>query len=51
LAIIREWLRLNSPGIDTQVDLNCADCGQEFRVMLPITESFFRPQDDGAMRA
>jgi len=44
LAVIREWLRDNSPGIDTQVELNCGECGQEFRVMLPITEAFFRPQ-------
>lgn len=51
LAVIREWLRDNSPGIDTQVDLNCAECSQEFRVMLPITESFFRPQDARTMRA
>ena len=43
LAIIREWLRNHSPGIDTQVELNCGECGHEFRVMLPITEAFFRP--------
>lgn len=44
LAVIREWLRDHSPGIDTQVELNCGECGNEFRVMLPITEAFFRPQ-------
>lgn len=42
-AAIREWLRENSPGIDSAVSLNCPECGQEFNVELPITESFFRP--------
>ncbi len=42
-AAIREWLRENSPGIDSSVALNCPECGQEFNVELPITESFFRP--------
>lgn len=49
LATIREWLRDHSPGIDTQVELNCAECGNEFRVMLPITEAFFRPQNSGGL--
>lgn len=42
-AVIREWLRDNSPGIETVVTLNCPECGQQFIVELPITESFFRP--------
>lgn len=42
-ATIREWLKDNSPGIDTAVTLNCPDCGQAFTTELPITESFFRP--------
>jgi hypothetical protein len=51
LAVIREWLRDNSPGIDTQIELNCASCGTPFKVMLPITEAFFRPQISRPMRA
>lgn len=42
-ATIREWLRDNSPGIETIVSLNCPECGTEFTMELPITESFFRP--------
>jgi len=42
-AAVREWLREYSPGIETTVTLNCPECGQEFTVELPITESFFRP--------
>jgi rubrerythrin len=43
-ATIREWLRENTPGIDTMVDITCPECGHEFAVELPITESFFRPK-------
>lgn len=42
-AAIREWLREYTPGIETVVTLNCPECGQQFVVELPITESFFRP--------
>lgn len=42
-ATIREWLRVNTPGIDNTVEIVCPDCGHEFTVELPITESFFRP--------
>ena len=42
-AAIREWLRDNTPGIDNTVTVECPECGQEFTVELPITESFFRP--------
>jgi hypothetical protein len=42
-AAIREWLREYSPGIESTVTLNCPECGQEFTVELPLTESFFRP--------
>lgn len=42
-AAIREWLRDNSPGIETTVTIGCPECGQEFIAELPITESFFRP--------
>lgn len=40
---VREWLRDNTPGIDNTVEVTCPDCGNEFKVELPITENFFRP--------
>jgi len=45
LATIREWLADNTPGIMTQVEIGCPECGNESRVMLPITEGFFRPEN------
>lgn len=42
-ATIREFLKDNSPGIDTSIVVNCSACSQEMRMELPITESFFRP--------
>ena len=42
-ATIREWIRENSPGIDTTVLITCPSCSYEFRAELPISESFFRP--------
>ena len=42
-ATIREFLKDNSPGIDTQIVINCPHCDNEMTVDLPITESFFRP--------
>ncbi len=42
-AAVREWLRENTPGIDNTVTVTCPECGNEFTVELPITESFFRP--------
>jgi hypothetical protein len=47
LAVIREWIADNSPGIETGIYLTDEESGQEFRVILPITESFFRPQESG----
>lgn len=42
-ATIREFLRENSPGIDTSIYVTCPDCGFEASMDLPITEGFFRP--------
>jgi hypothetical protein len=42
-AVIREWLKDNTPGIDSTIEINCSHCGQEFTIDLPITETFFRP--------
>lgn len=49
-ATIREFLRENSPGIDTTIDVKCKHCGNEMRMELPITESFFRPARSGNTR-
>lgn len=42
-AEIRDWLRNNTPGIDTTIDIECPECKSVFQMELPITESFFRP--------
>lgn len=42
-ATVREWLKDNTPGIDTTITINCPECSSEFTVELPITEGFFRP--------
>lgn len=42
-SAIREFLRENTPGIDTTIVINCPSCGNEYNIELPITESFFRP--------
>jgi hypothetical protein len=46
-AEIREFLRANSPGIDTTIQVSCPECGAEFKAELPITETFFRPARTG----
>lgn len=45
-ATIREFLRENSPGIDTTIQVECPECGYNIRTELPITENFFRPTSD-----
>ncbi len=45
LAVVREWLAAHSPGIQTQIDITCPNCRTDYKVMLPITEGFFRPKD------
>jgi hypothetical protein len=49
LAVIREWLSEHTPSIETMIEMQCAGCGETHRAMLPITESFFRPQVSRAM--
>ncbi len=44
---IRQWLKEHTPGIDTTVDVTCPECEVVSTVELPITESFFRPQNRG----
>lgn len=41
-STIREWLKDNTPGIDTKINITCPECSTELTVELPITESFFR---------
>ena len=45
IATVRDWLTENTPGIETMIDLQCPQCNETHRAMLPITESFFRPQN------
>jgi len=49
-ATIREFLKENSPGIDTSIEVTCPDCGNTMTMDLPITESFFRPTESGKSR-
>lgn len=42
-AYIREWLKDNTPGINSRVDMLCKKCSAKFTIELPLTESFFRP--------
>lgn len=49
-ATIRDFLKDNSPGIDTTISVTCPNCDNEMRMELPITESFFRPTASGRNR-
>jgi len=49
-ATIREFLRENSPGVDTTLNVTCSTCNNEMRMELPITESFFRPKTSRSLR-
>ena len=42
-ATIREWLKDNTPGIDSAIEVVCPSCDEDFSIDLPITDSFFRP--------
>ena len=46
-ATVREWLKDNTPGIDTTITVTCPECSGDFTVELPITEGFFRPSKSG----
>ena len=50
LAAIREFLKGNSPGIDTMINVTCPGCSTEFKTELPITENFFRPTQRRGIR-
>lgn len=42
-AVLREWIKDYTPGIDSGIEIHCPHCEQEFSIELPITETFFRP--------
>jgi hypothetical protein len=44
VGAIIEFLRENSPGVDTSIETDCAHCGLTIITPLPITASFFRPK-------
>jgi len=48
-ATVREFLRDNSPGIETSIEVECSECGNNMVMDLPITESFFRPTGPGGI--
>lgn len=47
---IVEFLRDNSPGVDTSIETDCTACGTVIVTPLPITASFFRPQKSRTAR-
>jgi len=49
-ATIREFIKINTPGIETSIEIDCPECGNDMNVELPITESFFRPKKTGGAR-
>lgn len=44
IAAITDFLRDNSPGIDTAIETDCPSCQAIISAPLPITETFFRPE-------
>ena len=52
IAVIMDFLKENSPGIDTSIETECPHpkCGVTFIVGLPITETFFRPKRSRSFR-
>lgn len=39
---VRNFLRDNTPGIDTTIIVTCPECNHEMKMELPITDNFFR---------
>jgi hypothetical protein len=48
---VRRFLDDSMPGIGTDIKIVCPDCGRDFTLDLPITETFFRPKDPRGVRA
>lgn len=44
ITTIIDFLRENSPGVDTSIETECTACGTTIITPLPITASFFRPK-------
>ena len=49
-STVRRVLDEDAPGMDTEIVVTCPNCDTEMRMELPITESFFRPQNSGGIR-
>lgn len=47
---IRRVLNEEAPGIDTDILVTCPECDNQMRMDLPVTETFFRPEDGPAVR-
>lgn len=39
-----------TPGMDTEVNVKCAQCGETYDIDMPITINFFRPISDDDRR-
>lgn len=46
-SAIREFLKDHTPGVDSSIQIECAECAAKSIVELPITEGFFRPPKRG----
>lgn len=42
ISEIMDFLRLNTPSIDTSIEADCPSCGSVITTQLPITDQFFR---------
>ena len=50
-GVVRMFLDKEAPGMDTEILVTCSECGNEMRMELPVTESFFRPENHEGMRS
>jgi len=51
IGAIMDFLKENTPGIDTGIESDCPHCRATMNVSLPITETFFRPKKRGGIRS
>lgn len=42
-ASIHKFFEKHEPGIDMKVEFACQDCGEEARILMPLSAQFFRP--------
>jgi len=50
IAIVRDTINIDAPGIDTDIEIRCPHCEQQIKIDLPITENFFRPKESPGTR-